>query len=333
MDTVSIILPVYNGSTGIVRAIDSMLNQTFKDFELIIIDNGSTDDTVDKINAFNDSRIKLLKLPKPNLVAALNHGIAHSTAKYIARMDADDWSHPDRLQLQVCFLQKNSRIGVVSSLVKYHGSREKNYGYYLHVEWLNEVISHDEIFLKRFQDSPLAHPSVMFRKSLVNEFGGYEEGNFPEDYELWLRWMSNGVRMAKIQKPLLHWHDSPNRLSRIHPAYSEEAFAKTKTKYFAKWFLSHFAENQPTIWICGKGRIINRKVAFLEAEGLKIAGFVDFKANSSSNGKPIINYQSIASLDNAFILSYVSDRVGKLKIHEFLTSQGFAEGKKFYMMA
>ena len=108
--------------------------------------------------------------------------------------------------------------------------------------WTNGLLTHEEIALARFVESPLAHPSVMFRRSLVERWGGYAEGAFPEDYELWLRWLDAGVRMEKLADPLLIWNDSPTRLSRRDPRYAAEAFYRVKARYLARWLAPQHAQ-------------------------------------------------------------------------------------------
>src|SRR6185436_16591977 len=108
---------------------------------------------------------------------------------------------------------ENRPIGLVGCLVEFGGDRSASEGYALHVDWINALTTPDEIALNRFVESPLAHPSVMFRRELVEKHGGYRAGDFPEDYELWLRWMEAGARMGKVPRVLLTWQDGPGRLS------------------------------------------------------------------------------------------------------------------------
>src|SRR5690606_5243135 len=155
---------------------------------------------------------------------------------YIARMDADDYAHPERLERQVAFLKKYDGYDAVSCLVEYQGDFLQNYGYYLHVEWLNSLVNNTEIYENRFVDLPVAHPSLMAKKEIFNRYGLYRKGNFPEDYDLVLRWLESGVKIGKVNSLLLRWRDHPSRLSRNHDAYSQEAFYRLKTEYFARWF-------------------------------------------------------------------------------------------------
>src|SRR5210317_1428375 len=136
---VSVILPFRNASNTLRRAIDSILNQTYKNFELILINDGSEDHPIDILSDYNDPRIKTVHLPTSGIVFSLNQGIHISRGKFIARMDADDYAYPERLELQYEYLNKHRNIGVVSGLVNYVGDRKKNQGYALYVDWINSL--------------------------------------------------------------------------------------------------------------------------------------------------------------------------------------------------
>jgi len=323
------LLPVYNAESTIERAVKSILQQSLMDFELIVVLNGCTDQTQREVSKLNDKRIRLFYLPAPNLVNALNYGISKSLGKYIARMDADDFSHPSRLQAQVDFLQKNNNIGLVSGKVNYMGNKEENYGYYLHVKWLNTMKTPTQIYLSRFQECTLPHPSVMFKKSIGDKYGFYKNGDFPEDFELWNRWLNCGVKMSKVDDIVLDWHDSHQRLSRNCTNYDASNFSKVKACYFSKWFFKKFQSRIPKIYIWGTGSVVRRKVQCLIEEGLSISKFIDVKQSQSSS---TIHFSELEFDEDIFVLNYVNDRKGKVEINRHLLKLGFIEGVSFYMM-
>lgn len=329
---VSVILPFRNASNTLRRAIDSILDQTFRNFELILINDGSDDHPVEILSDYDDSRIKIIHLPTGGIVFSLNHGINISRGKYIARMDADDFAYPERLELQQQYLTQNKKIGVVSGQVLYAGDRKKNQGYALYVDWINSLTSTEEIYLNRFVESPISHPSVMIRRELFDEYGLYKVGSFPEDYELWLRLMDQGIQFGKVDEVVLDWYDDENRLSRIHPNYDTEAFFNIKTSYFFKWFQKTFEFNPRPILIWGTGKSVLEKSSYLDEYNLEIVGYVDVirKMDNHIQGKPVFFYEDIP--DGVFLLNYVSDRKGRLQIHEFLIKNNYEEGKDFYMM-
>jgi hypothetical protein len=206
-------------------------------------------------------------------------------------------------------------------------------GYYLHVKWLNTVISPEDIFKQRFIDSPFAHPSVMFRKEIMQKYGGYRDGDFPEDYELWLRWMQQGVKMAKIECSLLHWHDHPNRLSRTQSKYSDEALFKLKARYFSSWLHDQPHLVKRPIFIWGIGSSVYKKCKWLMEFGIEIHAFIDSPATNRKTWfkeRPVYLHTEIP--ENALILSYVGDRNGKKLIKDYLKKKGKLEGTDYFMM-
>ena len=230
---VSVVMPVYNAEESVLRALDSLRAQTIAELEIIVVNDGSTDGTMELLHHQHD--IMLLDHSHRGIAAALNDGLTAASGDYIARMDADDLCHPTRMELQAAYLDVYSEIGLVGSRVAFGGNRDKQAGYATYVDWINTLINPDTIALNRFIESPFAHPSVMFRRELFEKYGAYRDGPFPEDYELWLRWMANGVKMAKLEEELLTWNDPPERLSRNDTRYSVDAFYKIKAEYLAMW--------------------------------------------------------------------------------------------------
>lgn len=275
---ISVLLPVRDGAATLARAIGSIRAQTFQDWELLIVDDGSTDDSraIAEAAAREDGRVRVLAPGRAGIVAALNAGLAAARGELIARMDADDESHPERLAAQFALLDspENRDVGLVGCLVEFAGDRAASTGYALHVDWINSLVTSDDILLNRFVESPFAHPSVMFRRELVTQLGGYRAGDFPEDYELWLRWLDAGVRMAKVPRPLLRWHDPPRRLSRTDPRYSPEAFFALKAPWVAR-AVKALRGPSPAVHVWGAGRPTRKRAAALEQHGLRIAAYID----------------------------------------------------------
>lgn len=334
--SISVVMPAWNAAATVEAAVASMLAQTCHDFELIVIDDGSTDDTAARIAAFDDPRIVLLRRPHGGIVAALNAGLAIARGRYIARMDADDVSMPTRLAKQAAMLDAEPELGLVSCLVAHEAAPgEETTGYALYVEWINSLVSHEAIALNRFVESPLAHPSVMFRRTLIEAHGGYRDGPFPEDYELWLRWLEAGVRMAKVPEPLLVWTDLPGRLSRTHDNYAVEAFYAIKATYLATWLARHNPRH-PELIVWGAGKTSRRRSVHLEAHGCRIVGYVDIdpkRRGKTVRGMPIVLPDDFSGPDFGFIVSYVGKRGARELIRGWLAERGYVEGTHFIMGA
>lgn len=335
MAAVSIVLPAYNAEATIHAAIESIRHQTFRDWELLIVDDGSADQTraMAQCAARTDSRIRVIERAHGGIVATLNAGIAGTRAPLIARMDADDEALPDRLAEQTARMA-DPNIGLVSCLVAYGGDRIASAGYALHVDWVNSLVTAEDIAKNRFVESPLAHPTVMFRRELIDEFGGYRDGPFPEDYELWLRWIDAGVRMVKVPRVLVRWNDPSTRLSRADPRYSPENFFRIKAPYIARELVR--VRRGREVWIWGAGRPTRKRAAHLADAGVTISGYIDVdakKIGGTVSGLPVVGPADLPSPERAVVLAYVSSRGARDLIRAALHARGFHEPTDCLMCA
>jgi len=199
---ISVVMPVYNAKKYVGKAIESILNQTFNKFELIIVNDFSTDETMDVITSFSkkDSRIKIINNnTRLDIGNSLNRGIAFASSNIIARMDADDISIPDRLELQFKLINSSRNIAVVGANIIIMDTAE-NY-----IATRTYPKSSDELKACLFKYSPFAHPVVMFKKDMFNEAGGYDPKYSPtEDLDLWFR-LGVKYRFASVSKNLLKY--------------------------------------------------------------------------------------------------------------------------------
>jgi len=186
---VTVLMPVYNGERYLIQAINCILDQTFNNFELLIIDDGSTDRTCEIIRTFQDPRIRFIQNSKNlGLTKTLKMGMNLARGKYIARIDADDYCDIDRLTKQVSFLHKHEEVDVVGSWI-YVVDNEGNI-----VGKKSPPINDVEIKWDLIFDNPLAHSSILFKKIKIQKLGGYDPNyRVGQDYELWTRIMSDTV--------------------------------------------------------------------------------------------------------------------------------------------
>lgn len=210
---VSIVMSVYNGEVYVAESINSMLNQTFADFEFIILDDGSTDATLGIIQEFakHDDRIQIIKLDtNMGLAAALNRGIAVAQGQYIARMDADDVSLPERLQKQVDFLDAHPDVGVVGTQMQVVDQDKKPLFKFVVPQ------QHSLIVWNIFFGRTFAHPSVLMRRDAVNKVGGYD-ATLPvaQDIDLWSQLVGQ-VKFANLADSLMLYrtHERATSVSR-----------------------------------------------------------------------------------------------------------------------
>ncbi len=332
MSVVTILLPFHNAAGSLGAAIASMAAQTCSEWELLLIDSASTDEgpAMAQRWAERDPRIRILHEPRIGIAHALNTGFAHAKGKYIARMDADDISDPERLAKQVAYLDTHPEIGVLGTRTAFASSVPESRGMQAFVEWQNTILSPHDHYVKRFVDAPLAHPTVLFRRELVEQFGGYDTGPLPEDHELWLRWMDAGVRFAKLPQELLTWNDHAHRLSRTHPNYSVDAFFSTKVKWLTKW-LKRRLNGRPLI-VAGTSVLCQERAALLEAAGIAVHAYTDVKGRGVP-GRTFIPHDQLPAAGEAFIVSFISQRGTGDRIAAFLQGRGLVEGVDFILAA
>lgn len=322
---VSVILPFYNAENTIAKTIESILFQTFADFELLCIDNNSCDGSRSIVKQFvrKDRRVAVIDESRQGVAFAHNKGCSAARGKYIARIDADDVAYSHKLGIQVAFLDENPRIGAVATQATYVSSCLMREGFSRFVAWSNSVCSYHELQLSQFIESPIIHPTSMWRREVGERFGNCEHGNFPEDYEMWLRWLQAGVEVVKIKEQLLYWVDSATRLTRTHDAYSVDAFYRIKTMYLAQW-LKVNNPHYPKCLIWAGGRKNSKRARLLASYGIQIIGFIDIKHSQNT-----IHYLDIPSKNECFILSYVANWGAREKVRDFLVCRGFVEGRHF----
>ncbi len=210
---ISVVLPVYNGETFLREAVESILKQSFRDFELIIINDGSTDRSgiLCRQLASVDQRIVLIERANEGLVSALNEGIARARSNLIARMDADDVSMPERLELQHSRMQAEPQLAVLGSFTRLMDKAGVVFRLNDYPVTENETAR----FLER--GCPIAHPTAMMRREVVLMAGGYRKAfSHCEDYDLWLRINELGYGIANIPQPLLNYRMHGGNVSAVH---------------------------------------------------------------------------------------------------------------------
>jgi glycosyltransferase involved in cell wall biosynthesis len=217
---ITVLMPVYNCELYIQEAVESILNQTYRDFEFLIIDDASSDQTVSIIKKYNDARIQLIEKPlNTGYTNSLNYGLTIAKGKYIARMDGDDCSFPQRFAKQVSYLEANPDVVLCGTAYKIIGNDKK----------LGFPEDHNAIKLALLRGNCIAHPSVMIRKQPLDDFSIiYDTTKEPaEDYDMWVRLISIG-KLYIIQDVLLEYRIYSTQVSKKRAKEQKENDSRIK---------------------------------------------------------------------------------------------------------
>jgi glycosyltransferase involved in cell wall biosynthesis len=331
-------MPCYQARPTLDLAVESILNQTYENLELLAVDDGSDDGTYEQLQSWarRDRRVRPLRLPHGGIVAALQSGLAQCEGALIARMDADDHSHPDRLARQVEYLQAHPEIALAGCLVQGFPSGAVREGFGVYMQWLNSLVEPDDIEREIYIESPLAHPSVMLRREWLERVGGYQEHGWAEDYDLWLRMHLAGARFAKLPQVLLDWREHPDRLTRTDSRYSVENFLRAKAHYLMQGPL----QGRDGVIVWGAGQMGRRLAKHLDREGAPLAAFLDIdpkKIGRQKRGRPIVAVEELPGwwkrYQNPVLLAAVGSRGARALIRERLNALDLREGRDWWAAA
>lgn len=335
---VSVLIPCYNAAQYLVPTLESIANQTLQSYEVIAVDDGSEDETLAILQrwAAQDARIRVFARPHQGIIPAMNYGLAQCRAPLVARLDADDLACPERLAQQTAFLNAHPNVGLVSCRVEGFPKENVRKGFKIYLDWLNALLTHEDLCRELFIESPLPHPSVMYRKELIDTLGGYEEHGWAEDYDLWLRMYLHGVEFAKLPEVCVLWREHEQRLTRTDGRYSVENFMRVKAHYLMRGP----AANRDAVIVWGAGMNGRRLSKHLVREGAPLAAFIDVspkKIGSTLRGKPIIGAVDLmdwwARYDRPIILTAVAARGGRQIIRVQLNNFGLQEGMDWWGVA
>jgi glycosyltransferase involved in cell wall biosynthesis len=333
---VSVLLPVRDARETLDECLASLAAQTLVEHEVIAVDDGSRDGSLERLReaARADPRVRVLPGPARGLVEALNDALAHARAPLVARMDADDVSHPDRLLRQVRRLDAEAALTALGSCVRLVGTPGTgNDGMRAYVEWQNRLLEPDQIARELYVESPLVHPSVTMRTDALRALGAYRETGGPEDYDLWLRGAAAGWRFAKLADTLLDWRDGARRLTRTDPRYHADRFRAAKLDALGAGLL---ADRRPVV-VWGAGPIGKAWSRELQARGLRVAAFVEVdpdKLGQRIHGAPVVGVADVPLLERGGLhLGAVGNADARERIRAEAARLGLAEGRDFVAVA
>lgn len=326
-------MPVRNEERYLQAALNSLQRQTVTNWQLIAVDDGSTDQTSTILAqaARADSRIHVLHREGGGLVAALNAGLQACHTPLIARFDGDDICHPQRLEAQSAYLESHPDIGLVASNFQHFRRTELKQGMIDYESWQNSLTDHPLVIRDLFVESPFVHPSIMTRRSIMDDLGGYQNNDWPEDYDLWLRMAAAGVRFARLPQTLLFWRDHPDRATRTMDEYASQAFRDCKCHHL----LSGFLENSRDIVIAGAGQEARAWQRLLTAAGVTVSTWLDVdpkKIGRILHNAPVLSPDQL-QLDGRKMIVAIGVRGSRELFRALAKKRGWHEGMDFVCVA
>jgi len=335
---VSVVMPIRDAAAHLRECLASVAAQSLEAHEMLVVDDGSRDASASMVAAAarRDPRVRLLRRPPEGIVAALNHGLASARAPLVARMDADDLMHPQRLAVQVRRLEAQPRLALVASRVRAFPSAAFGAGTREYLAWQNACLTPEQVATQIYVEAPFTHASVVYRRQCVLDAGGYRQGPFPEDYELWLRLHAAGCSMAKVARVLLDWRQHPGSLSRRDPRYSRAAFDALRAAWLHRD--PRLDASRPLV-IWGAGRRTRRRCRALLAYGRRVSAWVDIdrrKVGNRVQGVPVRDPGWLADgamrRPRPFVLGYVASHGARAQIAQALLAMGYRAGDDFLMV-
>lgn len=328
--TVTVILPVHNGGDYLQDAVSSILSQSFRNLELLLVDDRSDDGAIAGLDAA-DQRLCILSSKQAGVSGAFNCGLARAHGKFIARMDADDLALPQRLVLQLDYLESHPEVDICGGVVEIFSDQVLGAGNLRYQDWLNSCRSPAKIHRELFIESPIPNPTALFRRAAIDQLGGYRDPDWPEDYDLFLRADAAGMRMGKPDGVVLRWREHPQRLTRTDPRYDIARFQTAK----AHFLVSQRLHGRPlVIWGAGPTGALMHDL--LESEGAVILGFLEVhprRIGGRKRGLPVWPIDRVSDLNDELVLVAVGAAGARDEIGAYMREQGKQEGPDYLFVA
>jgi glycosyltransferase involved in cell wall biosynthesis len=341
--TISITLAARDAEPWLSEMLDSVLAQSDSDWRLLALDDGSRDATGEVLHRFAeaDERIHVLEPhPEPlGVSAALNRLLAEVTTALLARSDADDIWLPERLALQRACLAGDATLAAATCRVEPFPELNLGDGMRRYFQWQNELLTPDEIARDRFVESTIAHPTLMIRTDVLRSIGGWQDPVWPEDWDLHLRLLEGGHRVARVDAVAYRWRVHATQLTQADARYSEDAFLAARAHYLAR-FLMSVASDRP-LWLLGAGPVGKRLAKALADERCVPAGFVDVDPkkiggliHSDAHRWPVISMEDLfATVPRPMAVAAVGLVGGRERVRRLLMDHGWMEGRDFVVAA
>ena len=322
---ISVLLPAYDAAATLPLCLRSLQRQTETRWECILVDDGSHDETGAIARAFadRDPRFRVLTCAHHGLIEALCTGLTECNAGFIARMDADDWMHRERLALQLDALHDDPKLAGVGCHVRIFPRRDATPGRRAYERWLNAISTPDQVAAEAFVECPIAHPTLCMRADVLRAFSWRDRG-WPEDYDLVLRLLAAGEQLAVVPRRLLGWRDGKTRLSRTDPAYGLGRFTACKAAFLARTFLAR--STGYILWGYGDtGRSLRKALLAHDHRPTHIVELHPGRIGQRIHGAPVVRPEALTGLRDMPIVVSVAGTQPRGQIRRALSAMGFRE--------
>jgi glycosyltransferase involved in cell wall biosynthesis len=323
MPALSVLLPVRDALPYLRASLGSLARQTFRDFEIVAVDDGSSDGSGAWLERAQERepRLRVLHTPPAGLPAALAAALAASGAPLVARQDADDVSHRERFALQIEALRAQPEVSVLGTRVRLFPAPAVGVGMRRWAAWHNALLEHEEIVRELWIDSSLAHGTAMMRRDALERAGGWRERGWPEDLDLWFRMRETDAVFAKLPRALYGWRQHAGSATRRDPRYRIERFVELKLDALVRGPLAGNAR----VTVVGVGTSLERWRAALASRGLVVA-------HTARTSAALAAALDAGGLEPPLVLVYVAASA-RARMRRMLEDRGFAEPADFVFVA
>ncbi len=327
-------MPTFEHGESLPHAVEDILTQTFRDLELIVVDDGSTDGTAEILARYAaaDDRVRVVPLEHVGLLGALQAGAALARGAYLGRMDADDRCDATRLAKQMAWLGEHPSVGVVDCRVRLGESEVTGDGMRRYVAWINSLERPEDLRRQLFIESPLVHPMTLMRRAAFDAAGGYLDEDGPEDYSLWLRVAGAGWGLGTLPETLGTWSDPPGRFTRTAAVVAEENIARLKARHLPRLYPELHAGIQ--LWGAGKeGKRMARLLVELGVPILRVFDLDPRKVGNRLLGAEVLHLDALADHGATFTLVGIGVRDAKPLVRDRMNALGRMEGVDWIFVA
>lgn len=316
---VSIIIPFKNTVHYLPECLDSIVNQSYTDWEVLAVNDNSTDESYELLTSYSnkDERIKVFQNKGSGIIPALQTGYAKNNGAFVTRMDSDDIMRPNRLEVMVNSLHETGPGYIAVGQVKYFSDRGISNGYERYEEWLNGLTSTGNNFDEIYKECVIPSPCWMVHREDFEKCEGFKPQRYPEDYDLTFRFYEQGFKIIPCDQVLHMWRDYDTRTSRTHEHYAQNYFLDIKLHYFLK--LNHDRTRPLVVWGAGfKGKKIAKG---LKKQGLEFVWLCDNpkKIGKSIYGKELVHFEALQNLNNPQSIITVANENAQKEIRRYFS--------------